>query len=470
MSVTIHANGESRFKTLSRLAWPAILEQLLATMVSYVDTAMVGSMGAVASAAVGLNAPVVWLLNSINQGVGIGYSVLVAQAIGAKEEQRARHTIVQSVLAILVCGLALLVAMLALGGVIPRWLGAEPDVLPHAAAYLRIYALSLPFGASLAIMGAIVRCMGNAKLPLILNTAANLTNIVFNTLLIYPTREVTLSLPFLNGSKTFTVWGAGMGVEGAAIATSISIAVAGGWMMLSMFVRKDDFRLHLRENWQPDRDLIRRCAGLGLPYMAERLSINLGQLATTRIISSLGTVAVAANHIAVTAEGMCYLPAYGISYAATTLVGQSVGAGDLEGAKKYGVLSGWYGFLLCAVTGTALFAFATPLASLFNKDPEVVRMAALVLRIVAPSEPMFALFITLGGALRGAGDTRFPMFLCLGCMWGVRVLLTPILVYGFGVGLEGVWLAMALDLVARGAGCALRWKRERWMRYGRSLH
>lgn len=466
MSVTIHQAGESRLKTLSRLAWPAILEQLLATLVSYVDTAMVGSMGAVSSAAVGLNAPVVWMLNGIMQGVGVGYSVLVAQAIGAREETRARHTIVQSVLAILAAGLTLLTVMLLLGGVIPRWLGADADVLPHASAYLRIYALSLPFGASLAVMGAIVRCMGNAKLPLLLNGAANLTNIVLNTLLIYPTREISIRLPFRETVHEVTVWGAGLGVEGAAIATACSIAVSGGCMLLYMFVRKDHFRLHLREDWHPDRALIRRCVQLGLPYMAERLSINFGQLATTRIISSLGTVAVAANHIAVTAEGLCYLPAFGISHAATTLVGQSVGAGDREGAKKFGALSGLCGFLLCAVTGVALFAFATPLASLFNKDPLVVASAASVLRIVAPSEPMFALFITLSGALRGAGDTRFPMFLCLGCMWGVRVLLTPILVFVFHIGLEGVWLAMALDLVGRGLGCALRWKHGGWMRYG----
>ena len=246
MSVTIHQAGESRLKTLSRLAWPAILEQLLATLVSYVDTAMVGSMGAVSSAAVGLNAPVVWMLNGIMQGVGVGYSVLVAQAIGAREETRARHTIVQSVLAILAAGLTLLTVMLLLGGVIPRWLGADADVLPHASAYLRIYALSLPFGASLAVMGAIVRCMGNAKLPLLLNGAANLTNIVLNTLLIYPTREVSFRLPFRETVHEVTVWGAGLGVEGAAIATAFSIAVSGGCMLLYMFVRKDHFRRILR--------------------------------------------------------------------------------------------------------------------------------------------------------------------------------------------------------------------------------
>lgn len=455
MSVTIHNASQNRLSTLSRLAWPAILEQILATMVSYVDTAMVGSLGAGATAAVGINAPVIWLLNGTMQGVGVGYSVLVAHSIGARDQGRARHIIVQSVTAILACGLLLFALLLGLSGLIPRWLGAEPEVLPHAVAYLRIYALSIPFGASLAIMGAIVRCMGNARLPLILNTAANLANMVLNFFLIYPTRTI-------GGVR---IWGAGLGVAGAAIATSASIAVAGGVMLLTMFLRKDGFRLSLRENWRPDPDLVRRTAQLGLPYIAERFAINFGQIATTWIIGTVGTVAMAANHIAVTAEGLCYLPAYGISYAATTLVGQSVGAGDLEGARKYGSLSGKCGFLLCAATGALLFLFAPQLASIFNDDPAVVAEAAQVLRIVAPAEPFFAAFIVMAGALRGAGDTKFPMFLCLGCMWGVRVVLSPILVFGLGVGLAGVWTAMAADLVFRGTGCVLRWKSGRWTKY-----
>lgn len=455
MAVTIHNSGQSRLATLTRLAWPAIIEQLLATMVSYVDTAMVGSMGASATAAVGINSPVVWLFTGALQGVGTGYSVMVAHAIGARDERRARCIIVQSVTAIAACGLFLMALMLSLSGMIPRWLGAEPGVYPGAVAYLRIYAFSLPFSASLAIMGAIVRCMGNARLPLILNTAANLTNMVLNFLLIYPTRQV----------GGLTVWGAGLGVEGAAIATSISLAVSGGIMLLSMFCRKDGFRLALTENWRPDMDLVNRAARLGLPYMAERFAINFGQLATTWIIGTVGTVAVAANHIAVTAEGLCYLPAYGISYAATTLVGQSVGAGDTEGTRKYGTLSGRCGFLLCAFTGAALFLFAPQLASLFNKDPAVVAEAAKVLRIIAPVEPLFATFIVMAGALRGAGDTKFPMFLCLGCMWGVRVVAAPILVFGLGVGLTGVWTAMGCDLVCRGLGCILRWRSGRWMKY-----
>ncbi len=453
MSVAVYNSGRSRLSTLAALAWPAIMEQILATMVSYVDTAMVGSLGADATAAVGINAPMTWLLNGIMQGVGVGYSVMVAHAIGAGDLARARKVLVQSLLALAACGLGIFAVLLALSGQIPAWLGAEADVLPNAVAYLRIYTLSIPFGASLMVLSAILRCMGNTRLPLLMNTAANLLNIFLNFLLIYPTRSI----------GGVTVWGAGMGVAGAAVATSISIAVAGSVLFATLFFRRDGFRLSFHEDWRPDRPLIRQAMKLGLPYIAERCAINVGQLATTWIIGQIGTVAMAANHIAVTAEGLCYLPAYGICYAATTLVGQSVGAGDTEGARKYGALSGWCGFGLCALTGAALFVFAPQLASLFNKDAVVIAEAARALRVVAPAEPMFATFIVLAGALRGAGDTRFPMFLCLGSMWGVRIVLAPILVFRFGVGLVGVWAAMAVDLVVRGVGCALRWRSGRWV-------
>lgn len=455
MSVVSIYDSQSRSKILARLALPAILEQILLTLISYADTAMVGSLGPAATAAVGLIAPVTWLIGGVLQGVGVGYSVLVAHAIGARDIARARHVIVQSVLAILLCGSGMLALFLGLSPIIPRWLGAKPEVLPEATAYLKIYSLSLLPNACMCVLGPIIRCMGSAKLPLVFNTLANFLNIALNFLLIYPTREIW----------GYTVWGAGMGVAGAAWGTTISITIAGIAMLLIFFKRKDEFRLSIREDWHPDRQVICQAARLGLPYIVERSAINLGMLVTTRIISDVGTIAVAANHIAVTAEGLCYLPAYGISSAATTLVGQSVGAKDAEGADKYGILAEIWGFGLCAVTGAALFVTAPWLASLFNENPLVVAEATLVLRIVAPIEPFFASFIVLSGALRGAGDTRFPMFLCLGSMWCVRILFSFILVNGFGLGLAGAWSAMAADLLLRGTVCIFRWRSGRWKKY-----
>lgn len=443
----------TRLQVLWRLSWPAIIEQVLGTMVSYVDTAMVGVMGAAGTAAVSVNAAPIWLVQGILVGVGVGYSVQVSNAVGAGDKERVKRVIRQGFLAALVCGLLVCAIYEALGGYIPRWLGAKPDVLPHAVSYMRIYCAALPLGSMLAVFSAILRCMGNTKTPLIFNTAANLLNIVLNFFLIYPTGE------FLG----ITIPRAGMGVEGAALASAIALAAAGAGTAWAAF-RQVGYETSFRDGLAPDAGIISRAARLALPSAAERATVNLGQIAMTALVARLSTVALAAHQIANTAEGLCYLPAYGIGYAAIALVGQSVGAREKADAKAYGNLTGGIGFLLCLVTGTALFLFAPPLASLFNSDAGVVAQAAMALRIVAFAEPLFAVSIILTNALRGADDVRFPMIVGLVCMWLVRVPLACLLVLKLDWGLAGIWVAMAIDLTLRGVLCTVRWKRGKWLR------
>ena len=442
-----------RLRRLWRLSWPAIIEQILNTMVSYVDTAMVGVLGAVGSAAVSVNGPPIWLIHGIMAGVGVGYSVQISNAVGAGDRERVRKIIRQTFLAAVVCGVLACALYELLGGSIPRWLGAKPEVLPHAANYMRIYCAALPFNCLMIVFGAVLRGMGNTKAPLLFNTATNLLNLVLNFLLIYPTRQW----------RGLTIPGAGWGVEGAAIATAIAITCAGIPTAMAAF-RQQDYATSLREGFAPDRDIIRRAVDLGVPSAVERVIVNMGQIAMTALVGhALTTAALAANNIATTAEGLCYLPAYGIGYAAIALVGQSVGAGSREDAKAYGDLTGLLGFFLCLVTGTALFVFATPLAALFNSDAQVVAEAALALRVVAFSEPFFALSIVLTNALRGADDVKFPMVVGLVCMWAVRVPLACLFVLRLGWGLSGVWCAMSLDLVCRGVLCGVRWRKGKWM-------
>ena len=456
MEQTQKRRGDSRMKVMWRLSWPAIIEQILATMVSYVDTAMVGVMGAAGTAAVSVNAAAIWLSGGLLVGVGVGYSVQVSNAIGAGDDERARQIIRQGVLATLVTGFLGLLLFQALAPLIPRWLGAKPEVLPQAVSYLRCYTMAMPFIAAGYIFSAILRCMGNTKAPLYFNTAANLINIVLNFFLIYPTRTAVLF------GAPVTLPGAGLGVAGAAIASASALAFAGGALLIAGFRQGERFRISLHDSFRPDRAIIRQAVHLGVPTAAERCTINLGQIAMTAVVASLSTVALAANHIATTAEGLCYLPAYGISFAGIALVGQAVGAGSEEDAQAYGRLAALLGFFLTLGTAVALFLLAPYLAALFNSDAEVVAQAALMLRIVSVSEPFFALSIILSGALRGAHDVRFPMVVGLLCMWGVRIVLAPILVYRAGMGLAGVWTAMAADLILRGVLCALRWRSGKW--------
>ena len=445
--------------TMWRLSWPAIMEQILATMVSYVDTAMVGVLGAGGTAAVSVNAASIWLINGILAGVGVGFSVQISHAVGAGDDNQVRQVLRQSVLGAFACGLAALAVYQLLAGLIPLWLGAKPDVYPAAVAYLRCYTAALPFASAGIVFSAVLRCMGNSKAPLILNTMANLLNIVLNFFFIYPTRQADIL------GWTVTIPGAGLGAAGAAIASAIALTASGAAMVWVALRQGERYRVNLREGLRPDGPILRRAAMLGLPSAAERATVNLGQIAMTALVAHLGTVALAANQVATTAEGLCYLPAYGISYAATALVGQSVGEGSREDAEAYGTLSGLLGFGLCVGTGVLLFLLAAPLAGLFNTDQEVVAQAAMVLRIVSVAEPFFAASIVFTGALRGGQDVRFPMVVSLVCMWGVRIALAPLLVFQFGMGLEAVWIAMAVDLILRGVLCTLRWRSGLWRKY-----
>ena len=450
--------GPSRLRSVWLLSWPAIMEQILSTMVSYVDAAMVGTLGMAASAAVSVNAAPIWLMGGILAGVGTGYAVQVSHAVGAGDDDRAKAVIRQGVLAALVSGLVAFALYRALAWHLPMWLGSVEPVLGQARGYLRIYTYCFLFQGFSVVFSGILRCMGNTRAPMVLNTAANVLNIIFNFFFIYQTRPVTLL------GLTFTIPGAGMGAAGAALGSVLSWAFAGvvtTWAAL----RQGRYAIHRGESFLPDRAIIRQAVRLGIPSAAERAMVNIGQVAMTGIVASIDQgVALAANNIAITAEGLCYLPAYGIASAATAMVGQSVGARDREDARSYGTLSARLGFFICIGTALCLFLLAHPLASLFNTDPAVVDEAAWMLRIVSVAEPFFALSIIYTGALRGAQDVRFPMVLSLVCMWGIRLVLAPLLVYRAHMGLAGVWVAMDADLIVRGLLCAWRWRGRRWER------
>lgn len=451
--------GRSRLSIMWRLAWPAIIEQILSTMVSYVDAAMVGALGKTASAAVSVNAAPMWLINGVLAGVATGYAVQVSHAVGAGDDDRAKAVIRQGVLASVFCGLAAFALYRSLARFLPMWLGAVEPVLGQARSYLKVYTYCLIFEGGSAIFSAILRCMGNTKAPLILNTTSNIINVILNFFFIYETRAVTFF------GNTIVIPGAGMGVTGAALGTVFAWAFAGIVTLLVALRQGSRYTIHRGESFKPDKGIITTAVRLGLPSAAERAMVNIGQVAMTGVVAAIDDgMSLAANNIATTAEGLCYLPAYGISAASTAMVGQSVGAENKEDARAYGALSAKLGFLLCIGTSICLFLFAHPLASLFNTDQEVVAEAARMLKIVSVSEPFFALSIIYTGALRGARDVRFPMIVGLVAMWGVRIPLAPLLVFGFKLGLAGVWIAMAADLILRGILCTLRWRGTRWER------
>lgn len=437
------------------LSWPAILEQIMITLVQYVDTAMVGSLGSAATAAVGLTASTTWLFGGLFGAAAVGFSVQVAQHLGAGREEDAKSVTWQALRFVVLFGLLIGAIGVALSFPLPAMLRAQKEIRGDASLYFRIMACAMPFTFGSNMFSSILRCAGDTKTPMLLNLLTNVLNVTLNTLFIYPARTVSLL------GASFPMWGAGWGVGGAAFASACSNVTVCILFTLTIFLKNSPVRITMKRRYSFEKSCLLTVWRLGLPVALERTLTSLAQVIITSLIAGINTVAVAANHLAVTAESLSYMPAYGIATAATTLVGQSVGAGRKELAKRFARLISWLGVGLMTIGGLVLFVFAPQLITIFTSDPEVIALGTQVLRIVAFAEPLFGASIVASGALRGAGDSKVPFLLSLGTMWGVRVALSLLLVGPLG--LAGVWLAMAAELSARGLVFMVRLYRGRWL-------
>lgn len=438
-----------------RLSVPIILAEISSTVMSYVDSAMVGSLGAAATASVGLVASSTWLFNGMGMCMVTGFSIQIAQLIGAGRLRQVQSVMRQAMM--VAVGVGLLFAALAVGisGVLPVWLGGEPDVCAGSSRYFFIYGCGLPVVLLRQAGGSMLQCSGDMRTPSALNILMCCMNVVFNSLFIFPTRTVTL----LGADLTF--FGAGIGVAGAALGTVVSEVVTTVLMMYFVCLRSPVLRLEKGIPWRLERKCMTTTIRLAIPIALERVTTSLAQIAGTRIVAPLGTTAVAANALAVTAEGFCYMPGYGMAAAATTLVGQSIGAERRDQAKRFAWLSVGLGVSVMTGTGILMYIAAPWIFSMLTPDAAVQTLGAAVLRIEAFAEPLFAASIVAAGALRGAGDTLIPSIIELGSMWGVRITLALLLVGPLG--LHGVWIAMCVELCVRGLLFLLRMLRGRWL-------
>lgn len=451
-------NGRGGVKTVLRLAWPSIFDHIMITLVQYADTAMVGFLDKKeAMASVAINMPLIWLINGIIFSTSIAGTVLVARNIGAKKPAEANLAFRQAAILALGLGCLFLVVLQCFGRMIPQALGAEPSYLDHSASYLRVFSWGLiPHSLSVVFNGAL-RGSGDTRTPMLCNIVTNITNITGNYFLIFSTRIVTFF------GLEFTMPGAGWGVAGAAAATALSYLVSGCLATIVLFKKKDSpVRLTLQSSFKPVFTMIRQLFQVGIPTALERMTLSSGQLVFYSLISTLGTTSLAAHHIAINAESFCYLPTWGFSVAATTLVGQCLGAQRADYARRYGNIACLLGVISMTICGLILLLFPEPLMKIFTRDQEVITTGVSLLRIVAIAQPPSALFIVLTGALRGAGDTKWPFYISLFGMWGIRVTFAWFAIKVFGWSIRGVWLGMIIDLSIRGAIFLVRWRTGRW--------
>lgn len=448
---------KNQIQLIIALSIPAILEQLVMTMMSYIDTAMVGSLGQAATAAIGVVSSSIWLLNGITNAVAVGFSVQVAQYLGAGREKDGRSVLCQAILFNALFGMALSVITMILSRYLPTLLGADMEIRPAASEYFKIVGLFLPFSMASAIYSSILRCSGNVVLPSCMNVGMCILDVIFNFVLIYPTRQI----------GGITIWGAGLGVTGAALGTGLAQMCVGLSLLLALTKKKGPLCLTGRAAWKFTKPCMSATMRIATPTALERVTLSVAQIVMTAVIAEMGTTAMATNYVAVQTESICYLPAYGVAAAATALVGQSIGAERSDMAKRFACGTTFLGFLLVTGMGAFMFLFAPQLTGLLTSDPEVAALSARALRIVAFSEPLFAVSIVVIGALRGAGDSKGPFILNLCSMWGVRVL--AVLLFARSYGVLGVWGAMTAELCFRGIVFLIRLMRGRWLHITRSI-
>ena len=411
-------------KQVWQLSLPAILTQITTIAMQYIDSAMVGALGAAASAAIGLVVAMTWLYNGVLSAVSAGFSVQVAHHIGANQDMEARNVIRHGLISALSISGLLAFSGLLLSHPLPILLGGDPAICPNATAYFFVYSLMIPFSQLNSLTSSFLQCSGDMVTPSILNAVMCVLDVIFNALLI----------------PVFGVMGAGMGTMLACAVISLT----GAWFCC---VRNPRLRLRRKEKTVFDAKILKTAFKIGVPVAVQEIAMNSAMVAAI-LIAPLGSIAIAANSFAVTAEGLCYMPGYGIGSAATTLVGRSYGAGNYKLAKRYGNICIAMGAVLMAITGGLMMIFCPFVFSILTPDPQVRSFAAEVLRIELLAEPFFGASIVAAGALRGTGDTFVPSLLNLGSIWVIRLGLAVLLITPLG--LRGMWIAMAIELCIRG--------------------
>jgi len=449
-----------QLRLTAALSIPAILAQISSILMFYIDDAMVGSLGARASASIGIVATSMWLFWSIISCAATGFSVQVAHRVGANDLKGARNVFRQSLMA----SMALAVVTGFVGAVIspslPHWLGGEEDICADASLYFLIFTLGAPLAMTNMLASAMLRCAGNIKVPSLANMVLCFLDVAFNFFLIFPTRTLTFHLPTL--SFHLTLLGAGLGVAGAAIGTITAEAVVALYLLWFAAARCPELRLLGHSgSFVPERPVLREAGNIAGPIFLQRVLMNVAQITITVIVAPLGAVALAANALGITAESLCYMPGYGIGEAATTLVGQSYGAGRRRLTERFAWMTTLLGIAVMTLMGAVMYLAAPLMMASLTPDEVVRQLGTECLRIEAWAEPGFAASIVAMSVFVGAGDTRKPALMNLVSMWAVRVTLAALLAPRYG--LHGVWLGMAIELTFRGLLFLVRMKRGRWM-------
>ena len=425
-----------QLRLIVKMSVPSIMAQISSVLMFFIDAAMVGHIGARASASIGLVETSTWLLGGLASAASLGFSVQVAHAIGANDMERARRVLRQSIVCALIYSSCLALVGAAIHSHLPYWLGGSEEIARDASLYFLIVSLAGPLFQMAGLAGSMLKCSGNMKIPSMLNIMMCVLDVIFNYIFIYV---------------------CDFGVPGAALGTSLAYFTTALAMMYFLLFRDRHLSLvGTKGSFRPTADCVRSAFKIGAPIALQHVLMGGAQIVSTAIVAPLGIIAIAANTFAITVESICYMPGYGIAEAATTLVGQGIGAGQKVLTRSLARLSVGIGMAVMALMGVLMWVFAPEMMSLLTPVEEIRQLGSYSLRIEAFAEPFFAAAIVCNGIFVGAGDTLKPAIMNLTSMWVVRLTLAALLAPTYG--LTGVWTAMAVELTFRGTIFLLRLK------------
>lgn len=431
-----------KLQLIIQLSIPSMLAQLSTIVMFFIDASMVAHLGARASASIGLVESTSWLFGGLASACSMGFSVQVAHAIGANDFARARHILRQAISCSLLFSMALMLCAVGIHRQLPYWLGGTADIARDASFYFLIFSCSAPLFQFEMLFGSMLKCSGNMKVPSMLNILMCVLDVAFNAIFIFVLH---------------------FGVVGAAMGTACAYLVTMLLMSYFLLCRSDMLRLKGRPgSFRPTMPTVRSAFGIGAPMGLQHLLMGGAQVISTMIVAPLGTLSIAAHSLAITAESLCYMPGYGIAEAATTLVGQGIGAGQRLLTRSFAHLSVGMGMGVMTLMGILMYIFAPELMMLMTPVEGIQQIGIECLRIEAFAEPLFAAAIVCNGVFIGAGDTLRPAIMSLSSMWGVRLTLAALLAGRYG--LAGVWTAMAIELTFRGTIFLLRLWHGGWSR------
>ena len=443
-------NLKDRITLVVLLSYPAIIAMMTTVVTEYIDAAMVGHIGSGKAASIGLMSSTLWLVGGIVTAFSTGFQIQTVHSIGAGHDRKARTLVRHGILLSFAFSLFLVAAGLLIYRELPFWLGATGEIAQDASRYVFVYLIMLPVMQVSRTSNGMIQSSGNTKAAGMIGVLVCLLDVIFNYFLIFDSRTVTFF------GRSFEMWGAGLDVVGASLGTMLAemtgMCIALGFLLFGDSVlrqKREDFSDDYKEGlFDTIRNELINALKLAAPVALESLIMNSAQIMITRIIAPLGAQSIAANSFAITAEALCYMPGYGVAMAATTLVGQSIGAGRKKLAGQLSCLVTLSGMAVMSVMGFAMYMFAPQIMAILTPDISIQQMGITVLRIEAFAEPMFGAAMVVAWVYRGIGNTIFPSAVNLISMWVVRIPLAMFL--SVKIGLNGVWIAMCVEIITRG--------------------